>query len=155
MIKPEKIISGGQTGADQAGLDAAILLGIPTGGTAPKGCLIQDEHGNDISCPELVTKYGLKEHHLAGYPHRTIQNVADSYGTVWVGYDRSPGGKLTIKTCKEMARPYIVNPSPEQLRLFVTQYNVKVLNVAGNRQSVTNPNIYDRTFSLIYSAFNL
>lgn len=32
-----KIISGGQTGADRAGLDAAIALGIPHGGWCPKG----------------------------------------------------------------------------------------------------------------------
>ncbi|MFO7971456.1 MAG: putative molybdenum carrier protein [Desulfobacterales bacterium] len=32
-----KIISGGQTGADQAALDAAIELGIPHGGWIPKG----------------------------------------------------------------------------------------------------------------------
>ena len=28
----ERIISGGQTGADRGGLDAAIALGIPHGG---------------------------------------------------------------------------------------------------------------------------
>jgi hypothetical protein len=33
----KKIISGGQTGADQAGLDVAIELGIPHGGWIPKG----------------------------------------------------------------------------------------------------------------------
>jgi hypothetical protein len=37
MIK--KIISGGQTGADQAALDVAIELGIPYGGWVPKGRL--------------------------------------------------------------------------------------------------------------------
>ena len=36
MIK--KIISGGQTGADQAALDVAIKLGIPHGGWIPKIC---------------------------------------------------------------------------------------------------------------------
>ena len=33
----ERIISGGQTGADRGGLDAAIELGIPHGGWCPKG----------------------------------------------------------------------------------------------------------------------
>jgi Circularly permutated YpsA SLOG family len=32
-----KIVSGGQTGADQAALDAAIELGFPHGGWVPKG----------------------------------------------------------------------------------------------------------------------
>ena len=35
MLK--KIISGGQTGADQAALDVAINLGNPYGGWIPKG----------------------------------------------------------------------------------------------------------------------
>ncbi|HIJ33428.1 MAG TPA: hypothetical protein HPP65_03370, partial [Gammaproteobacteria bacterium] len=33
----EKIISGAQTGVDRAGLDAAMDLGIPTGGWCPAG----------------------------------------------------------------------------------------------------------------------
>ena len=37
-----KIISGGQTGADQAALDAAIELTIPYGGWLPKGRKTED-----------------------------------------------------------------------------------------------------------------
>ncbi len=32
-----RIISGGQTGADRGGLDAAISLGVPHGGWCPLG----------------------------------------------------------------------------------------------------------------------
>lgn len=32
-----KIVSGGQTGADRAGLDAALELGLELGGWCPKG----------------------------------------------------------------------------------------------------------------------
>ena len=37
MSKIEKIVSGGQTGVDRAGLDVAIALQIPHGGWCPKG----------------------------------------------------------------------------------------------------------------------
>ena len=37
-----KIISGGQTGVDQAALRAAKACGIPTGGWAPKGWRTED-----------------------------------------------------------------------------------------------------------------
>ena len=37
----ERVISGGQTGADQAGLAVAKRLGIPTGGCMPKGWLTE------------------------------------------------------------------------------------------------------------------
>ncbi|MGD9687665.1 MAG: putative molybdenum carrier protein, partial [Desulfobacter sp.] len=37
-----KIVSGGQTGVDRAGLDAARAAGIPIGGYCPKGRLAED-----------------------------------------------------------------------------------------------------------------
>ena len=37
-----KIISGGQTGVDRAGLDVAIELGIPQSGYCPKGRRAED-----------------------------------------------------------------------------------------------------------------
>src|SRR6266851_2564588 len=46
-----KVISGGQTGADRAGLDAAAALGLPTGGHAPAG--IWTESGADPSLERL------------------------------------------------------------------------------------------------------
>ncbi len=50
-----KIISGGQTGADQAALDAAIELGIPHGGWIPKERLTEagplPEKYNSPRCP--------------------------------------------------------------------------------------------------------
>ena len=42
----EKIVSGGQTGVDQAGLLMATEMGIEVGGWCPKGGL--DENGNCI-----------------------------------------------------------------------------------------------------------
>ena len=49
----KKIVSGGQTGADIAGLDAAIAHNIPNGGWIPKGRLTEDG--------PLSEKYQLKE----------------------------------------------------------------------------------------------
>ena len=37
-----KVISGGQTGVDRAGLDAAVNAGIPIGGYCPKGRRAED-----------------------------------------------------------------------------------------------------------------
>jgi hypothetical protein len=37
-----KIVSGGQTGVDRAGLAAAMSFGIATGGWMPKGRLAED-----------------------------------------------------------------------------------------------------------------
>jgi len=59
----EKIVSGGQTGADKAGLDVAIKLGIPYGGWVPKG-----RKTVDGTSP---VKYQLQEMPSASYTERT------------------------------------------------------------------------------------
>lgn len=152
MARPERIISGGQTGADRAALDAAVALGIATGGTAPKGFRICLPDGSDGSDPSLAG-FGLVEHESSDYPPRTIQNVADSDGTVWFGYEHSGGGKLTINTCIRLKKHYLVNPSPELLRDWVGDYSIKVLNIAGNRQSDLNPDISTTTYETLMLAF--
>jgi len=48
-MKPiAKIISGGQSGADSGGLDAAIELGVPHGGWCPKDCKAEDEAISEV-----------------------------------------------------------------------------------------------------------
>ena len=74
MPKVEKIVSGGQTGADRAGLDFAIAHGIPHGGWCPKG-----RKAEDGTIPE---RYGLSETSRADYLQRTEANVRESDGTV-------------------------------------------------------------------------
>jgi hypothetical protein len=85
MIK--KIISGGQTGADRAGLEVGKALGIETGGFCPKGYLT--ENGPDLSLRE----FGLIEMKDTDYKKRTIKNVEVSDGTVIFG-DTNTAGKL-------------------------------------------------------------
>ena len=133
MLVLERIISGGQTGVDQAGLEVARDLGYLTSGTMPKGFLTAA--GPDKL---LARDYGLMESWSPGYRVRTRQNVADSEMTVWFGNPRSPGGRLTLSCCMQLNKRYMVNPTAEQLRAALEKYAVKVLNVAGNRKH-TNP----------------
>ncbi len=103
----ERIISGGQTGIDQLGLDVAYSLGIPTGGTAPKGYLT--ENGPNSLSREL---YGLTEHTSASYPPRTRANGQQSDGSVIFGR-LSGGTKLTLETCGKEGKPHLVNPTAD------------------------------------------
>lgn len=150
MIK--QLISGGQNGADLGALQAAKSIGISTGGTAPKGWRVCAWDGSDASNPDLAN-YGLVEHSSREYPPRTVKNVQDADATVWFGYDKSPGGRLTIGTCKKLDKPYLINPTARQLRAFCEYWNVKVLNVAGNRLSADNPNIDQVVREAIVQAF--
>jgi predicted Rossmann-fold nucleotide-binding protein len=85
------VISGGQTGADQAGWRAAEACGIPPGGWMPRGFLTEDG-------PQrwFANVYGAREMPTASYPARTVQNVRDSDGTIWFGSTDSPGARATL-----------------------------------------------------------
>jgi hypothetical protein len=135
----ERIISGGQTGADQGGLAAAKMLGLKTGGTCPKGW--RTDVGRDYS---LHLEYGLEEDDSSEYPPRTRKNVLDSDGTVVFGNVNSPGSRLTVSLCAELGKLWMVNPAAEDLLGFIRQHDIRVLNVAGNRER-TNPGIFVRT----------
>jgi hypothetical protein len=82
--KITKIISGGQTSADQAVLDVAIKKGIPHGGWIPKVRLTE--------AGILPEKYQFKEMETGSYPKRTEQNVIDSDGTLIVSHGTLTGG---------------------------------------------------------------
>lgn len=135
----ERIISGGQTGADRASLEAAKELGILTGGYAPKG--YKTENGQDLSLKEL---FGLIETDSYAYNFRTIMNISRSDGTVIFGLLDSPGSKFTIKMVNKLKKPLLTNPrSPEEFINWILQNNIKTLNCAGNRESV-RPGIHNR-----------
>lgn len=141
MTHVERIISGGQTGADQAALRAARACGIPTGGRAPKGWATEDG-----PAPWLAD-YGLIEHPDPGYPARTEANARDSDATLWLGSMDSSGYRATARACTRHRRPMLVvypgmTPS-EALAWLERLPSVATLSVAGNRESV-NPGIGGR-----------
>nr|MBF0223233.1 putative molybdenum carrier protein [Desulfobulbaceae bacterium] len=149
-----KIVSGGQAGADQAALDVAIKLNIPHGGWIPKGRLTEDG--------PLPDKYNLQEMSCDSYNKRTEQNVIDSDGTLIVSHGKLTGGsELTAKLATKHCKPYLhvdmdkmsLAYSVRLLKTWRTDNGIKVLNVAGSRQS-GNPKIYDVTVKLLESAFS-
>ena len=95
-----KIISGGQTGADRGGLDAAIELGVPHGGWCPKGREAEDGR--------IPDRYRLIETASARYPVRTEQNVIDSHAMVVFTYGEPTGGsKATVSFAGKHGRPHL------------------------------------------------
>lgn len=140
-----KIISGGQTGADQGGLAAGQALGLQTGGWAPKGWLTEDG-----PAPWLAD-YGLSECGDAGYPVRTYYNVHDADLTVIFGDVGERGSALTKRACIQQHRPYLVNPTADELREFIRAKGIEVVNVAGNRES-KHPGTYELAFGTLLEA---
>lgn len=161
-VKPnellERIISGGQTGADRGGLEAALALGIPVGGTCPRGRRAEDGRVPD--------RYPLKEHDSPEYAPRTLSNVLAADTTI-VFYQAhlELGSGLTVHRAAEHKKPCCplrvdgVEDSTlafAQLRPFLLRIRELVgrpfvLNVAGNRESRA-PGIEARTKSIIVTA---
>ncbi len=143
MIK--KIISGGQTGADQGALRGAELAGVPTGGAAPK--YFTTEAG---SKPKLLKHYNLVESQIPGYAGRTRENVINSDGTLIFGDPSSAGSALTARICCELKKPCLsilwsrsfpsLDPYHGRIARWAESNNIETLNVAGNRES-KNPGI--------------
>lgn len=145
----KKIISGGQTGADQAALDVAISLGIPHGGWIPKG--------RKTEAGTLPDKYKLKEMSSSSYSERTEQNVIDSDGTLIISHGKLSGGSLlTLEFAKQHKKEWLhidlkINKgysAAQFIKTWINQNNIKVLNVAGPRAS-EDPNIYENTVKLL------
>ena len=134
-----KIVSGGQTGVDRAGLDAAIALGLPYGGWVPSGRMAEDG-----VVPPIYE--GMEEYSTPGYPARTKANVRDSDATLILveSLPLSKGTALTLRTAENIRKPHkvvcinaegAVEETQAWLETFQELSRPLVLNIAGPRES--------------------
>ena len=145
----ERIISGGQTGADRAALDFAIASDYSHGGWAPRGREAED------GC--IPPKYQLTELPDGGYRQRTRRNVEDSDSTLIVNLGELDGGTLATKIFAEKAgKPHYVaqvddgatDEMAASVLAWLRAHHIKTLNVAGPRES-KRPGIYQQTTALL------
>lgn len=154
-----KIISGAQTGIDRLGLEVGKELGIETGGTTTPG--YYTENGIDLSIkdfgvveisPELQQGKRGKEFYLP----RTEQNVINSDGTAYFATnDDSAGRYATERFAKNHNKPFILNPNGEQLRQWLIDNNIQILNVAGNRGSKVTEEFYSEVRNTLKQALQI
>lgn len=138
------IISGGQTGVDQAAWRAAKLHALRTGGWMPQGYMTEEGPR-----PEFADLYGAKESRSNDYKVRTYLNAQEADATLWIGPTGSPGWKVTWASCcdhqprsqnrrplivvddfmERMRETYLMAPIRDQVA------RIARLNVAGSRES--------------------
>ncbi len=159
----EKVISGFQTGADIAGVKAAKACNIPTGGYIPKGFKTLDGARRDYA--EL---YGAVEHSSTNYAQRTWDNVHNSDGTVRFAKEplgwKSSGERCTLQAIRNWNKPHFDigvpidhNKAPRWMIIdnfiaWITKYNIKILNVAGNSER-TCPGIEKEVYDFLVEVF--
>jgi hypothetical protein len=150
-----KIISGGQTGADQAGLVVAKRFGLETGGIMPKGWKTLEGPR-----PDFANLYGLREHASENYVPRTYENARDGDATVRLaGTFESRGEICTLKAIQNYDKPHfdvdLSDPPPvTNFVEWLTKNNVAVLNVAGNAEQ-TYKGSYQLSVKYLTEAFFL
>ncbi len=136
----ECILSGGQFGADLAGLLAASVCGLKTKGHIPKG--YKTEKG---LFPSLA-RFGLVETKSSGYEERTRLNVWDSDGTLLLARNwNSPGTVKTQEICEGIFKPFfrvmfsepgdVILTIPHDVVEWIQREDIHILNIAGNRES--------------------
>ncbi|TWT76486.1 putative molybdenum carrier [Planctomycetes bacterium CA13] len=146
---PSKLVSGGQTGVDRAGLDAAIALGIEHGGWCPSGRLAEDG--------TVPSRYELTETASRDYPVRTEWNVRDSDATLILYEKKLSGGTLlTQRLCRRLDKECMLarldRDDVDLTRHWLASLRPAVLNIAGPRQS-TAPGIDKRSFEFLMKVF--
>ncbi|MCX6969702.1 MAG: putative molybdenum carrier protein [Verrucomicrobia bacterium] len=150
----EKLISGGQTGADRAAMDVAIRHGFPHGGWCPKGRKAEDG--------PIGGQYGLVETPSANYLQRTEWNVRDTDGTVVFTLAKEvTGGSLrTLAFARKHKKPCLhisahgtgYRDPALTLQQFVAEHGIKRLNAAGSRAS-KEPGVWQFAYQVIEDAF--
>ena len=151
----ELVVSGGQTGADVGGLEAAYQCGIQTSGWAPPLYMTKDGPNEEL----LKGKYNLGEHGKKGYKPRTYSNVKMSQGTVRCAVDfYSPGEICTLNAIKHYKQThfdiYLLNPpSIDSCIIWLLNNGITILNVAGNTQKTRDIDIYGLTYTYLVKVF--
>lgn len=153
MLK--KIISGGQTGADRAGLDVAIKNNIKHGGYCPKDRIAEDG--------TISKKYNLTETDSKDVSQRTKKNIEDSDGTIVfvpkLPLEVNDGTKLTIEYAELLLKPLLIvdlsseNVTNEKFCYWLKENNISVLNVAGPRES-NSKGLYNATSKKLNEMLN-
>lgn len=165
-IPTRVVISGGQTGVDRAGLDAARAANIRIGGWVPAGRRSEDGEVPFTyfeTDPERIRTYGtLQATHDPGYTSRTALNCSTAKCTIIL--DRVPrqkytsGTALTYKLARKYGHVLCVNldsvddDTIEPIREWLREVNAVTVNIAGPRESKC-PGIYKEALLVLTAVF--
>ncbi|QEH34684.1 Putative molybdenum carrier [Aquisphaera giovannonii] len=144
MVK--KVITGGQTGAEQAGWAAARRAGIETGGYMPRGFLTESG-----PAPRLGSLYGAIEFPFED-PLRVRGNLRRADALFWFGDPESPEAREAFAACRELGKPSLpIDPAFTPTRdaaSWLEAFEVETLVVSGDRASAS-PGLASRVESFL------
>ena len=150
-----KIISGGQSGADQAALDVAISLGIPHEAWIPAGW---GAESGIVSGP-----YYFREMPTSSVPQWIKHNILYSNGTLILSHGKLTGGsQAVLESAEPRDRPILHVDLSETGEFAAAQLihgwfernEIGILNVAGARAE-KDAGIYNAATRVLETALHL
>ncbi len=154
-----KIISGGQTGVDQAALRVARDSGLEIGGWCPPG--------RECETGIIPVEFPLKETERERSPdapdvprsQRTEWNVRDSDGTLVIGRvaEEDLGTRWAIDCATHYKRPLLIcalddSTAHEKIREWLDAKDIRILGVGGPSES-SAPGIGDQVYAFLKRVF--
>jgi hypothetical protein len=160
MARLVKVISGGQTGVDQAALRAARDCGLQIGGWCPPGRVCE--------AGLIPAEFPLQETEADRSPgapdvprsQRTEWNVRDSDGTVVIqaaDAAADPGTSWAIGCAARFDKPLLVCrvDDPEavkKIQQWLAAFRIETLSIGGPSES-TAPGIGERVHAMLLAVF--
>jgi hypothetical protein len=148
------IVSGGQSGVDRAAIEFALMHDLPVRGWCPQGRLAEDG--------VIPTRIPLQESRSSEPALRTELNVYDSDATLILTFDEvKDGTALTEECAAAFQKPviiFLINKDASkndviQFRNWIKKNNIKVLNIAGPRESFRPGVVYAKAWSWLHTLF--
>ena len=129
----ERVVTGGEAGAEQGAWAAARRAGIATGGYMPRG--FRTEAG---PAPRLGQLYGAVEFPFDD-ARRLRANVRRADALAWFGDPETAEAREAFAACREASRPFLVVDvgftPPGSVAGWLEVFQVAVLVVSGDRES--------------------
>jgi hypothetical protein len=152
MTKIKKILTGGQTGVDQAALISANTMEIETGGFAPEYFITEDGPAEWLK--DFNLESGGKYRDEYGY------NIPDADGALILGINNG-GSRIVASVCGLYGKPWIHvywkgsgswERDPWSVVKWAHEHSIKTLLIAGNKES-KNPGIGEAAADFLMEFF--